>query len=224
MQLGGELRGLGMTGAGTLSLRSGRVNIGGSATDESDDTLYLAPEQFSLGFAHYKINGQAGLEVAEGTQVQVTRPVWRWTENASEVSGSDPGGRALEAWTPPLYQEDPLAGVLTQRAGASLALQVGGDVASLVDAASQTLTLGEGSLLQVDPGQSIRLRGPGQITVLGSLLAHGGSIDIRQQQFGDIDPLENEVLGDNQANARSIWIGEQALLDVSGQALSLIHI
>ena len=218
LQLGGELRGLGMTGAGTLSLRSGRVNIGGSATDESDDTLYLAPEQFSLGFAHYKINGQAGLEVAEGTQVQVTRPVWRWTENASEVSGSDPGGRALEAWTPPLYQEDPLAGVLTQRAGASLALQVGGDVASLVDAASQTLTLGEGSLLQVDPGQSIRLRGPGQITVLGSLLAHGGSIDIRQQQFGDIDPLENEVLGDNQANARSIWIGEQALLDVSGQA------
>ncbi|MDR0280255.1 MAG: filamentous hemagglutinin family protein [Paucimonas sp.] len=218
LQLGGELRGLGVGGAGTLSLRSGRVNIGGSATDEADDTLYLAPEMFSLGFAHYEVKGQAGLEVAEGAQVQVTRPVWRWTENASAVSGAAAIDQVLEVWTPPLYQEDPLAGVLTQRAGASLALQAGGDLAGLVDAANQSLVIGQGSLLQVDPGQSIRVRSPGQVTVLGMLLAHGGSIDIRQQQFGDIDPSENEALGDNQANGRSIWIGEQALLDVSGQA------
>ena len=218
LQLGGELRGLGVAGAGTLSLRSGQVNIGGSATDQADDTLYLASDSFSLGFARYEVNGQAGLEVAEGAQVRVTRPVLRWTENASAVSGNAAVTQALEAWTPPLYQENPLAGMLTQRAGASLALQVGGDVASLVDAANQNLIIGQGSLLQVDPGQSIRLRGPGQITVLGSLLAHGGSIDIRQQQFGDLDPAENEILGDNQSNARSIWVGDQALLDVSGQA------
>ncbi|KAI3488931.1 hypothetical protein L1887_46961 [Cichorium endivia] len=135
LQLGGELRALGVTGA----------------------------EGFSLGFAHYEVQGQAGLEVAEGAQA-------------------------------------------------------GGDLASLVDAANQSLTIGQGSLLQVDPGQSIRVRGPGQITVLGSLLAHGGSIDIRQQQFGDLDPAETEALGDSQANARSIWIGEHALLDVSGHA------
>ncbi|MHA6192881.1 filamentous hemagglutinin family protein [Pseudomonas wadenswilerensis] len=218
LQLGGALRGLGMTGAGTLSLHSGRVNIGGSAADASDDTLYLAPESFSLGFARYEVQGQAGLEVAEDAQVRVSRPVLRWTENASQVSSAAAPGQALEAWTPPLYLEDPVAGVLGQRAGASLALQAGGDSLSRIDAANQALVIGQGSLLQVDPGQSIRVRGPGQVNVLGSLLAHGGSIDIRQQQFGDIDPAKEGPMADNQANARSIWIGDQALLDVSGQA------
>jgi hypothetical protein len=59
---------------------------------------------------------------------------------------------------------------------------------------------------------------PEQITVEGELNAWGGTIDIRQQQFGSNKPATSIVVADPSAHDRSIWIGEQAVLDVAGRA------
>ncbi|RQG44882.1 hemagglutinin [Pseudomonas aeruginosa] len=220
LQLGGTLSGLGVSGAGTLSLQSGKVRIGGG--DLGDGSLQLAEDFFQQGFASYRVVGRSGLTVAEDAQVRVARPVYRFATGAGEVAAGEAPREALEAWTPPLYLEDALAGQLLQRAGADLHLQAGGEGNLLVqiDPAKQTLALGRGSLVEVDPGRAIVLRGPGQITLEGTLNAWGGSIDVRQQQFGEIDIVKDSVSAHGQADGRSIWIGEQALLDVAGRAVT----
>ncbi|USQ51626.1 hypothetical protein NFX37_13240 [Serratia marcescens] len=216
LQLGGTLSGLGVSGAGTLSLQSGKVRIGGD--DLGDGSLQLAEDFFQQGFANYRVVGRSGLTIAEDAQVRVTRPVYRVAAGAGEVAAGEAPREALEAWTPPLYLEDVLAGRLIQREGADLYLQAGGDgnILEQLDPASQTLELGHGSLVEVDPGRAIVLRGSGQITLDGTLNAWGGRIDVRQQQFGQIDVAESFQSAQAQAHARSIWIGEQAVLDVAG--------
>ncbi|HIE1864240.1 TPA: filamentous hemagglutinin family protein [Pseudomonas aeruginosa] len=220
LQLGGTLSGLGASGAGTLSLQSGKVRIG--AADAGDGSLHLAEDFFQQGFASYRVVGRSGLMVAEDAQVRVERPVYRFAAGAGEVAAGEAPRQALEAWTPPLYLEDALAGQLVRRAGADLHLQAGGDLRTQLDPASQTLELGRGSQVAVDPGRAITLRGPGQITLDGTLNAWGGRIDVRQQQFGQIDVAESNQTAQEQAHARSIWIGEQAVLDVAGRATTAL--
>ncbi|MBX5858771.1 filamentous hemagglutinin family protein [Pseudomonas aeruginosa] len=222
LQLGGTLSGLGVGGAGTLSLQSGKVRIGGD--DLGDGSLQLAEDFFQQGFASYRVVGRSGLTIAEDAQVRAARPVYRFASGAGEVAVGEAPREALEAWTPPLYLEDALAGRLIQREGADLYLQAGGDgnILEQLDPTSQTLELGHGSLVEVDPGRAIVLRGSGQITLDGTLNAWGGRIDVRQQQFGQIDVAESFQSAQAQAHARSIWIGEQAVLDVAGRATTAL--
>jgi filamentous hemagglutinin family protein len=220
--LDGDVRGYGVTGGGTLSVQANKVLIG--ATDEglAERTLQLAPNLFSKGFSAYSITGLNGLEVADNSVIDVTMPVYRFAEAApSQASGADPQA-ALQVWTPTLFQENPTKAVLTQRGGASLSLQAGSSSAGLIDPLNTALTLGAGSRISVDPGQRIGLRGPGQITLNGELNAWGGTIDIRQQQFGSSDPAENVQEAANQAHNRSIWIGEHAVLDVAARATTAV--
>ncbi|MDD1136746.1 filamentous hemagglutinin family protein [Pseudomonas sp. TNT2022 ID233] len=218
LDLDGELRGYGVTGGGTLTVQANKIHVGQTDKALADNTLQLSTDLFSKGFSAYNLIGLSGLDVAEGTAIDVNMPVYRFGDAApNEVSGVDPR-TALELWTPTLFQENPTKGVLTQRAGASLALQGGATLVDLIDAVNSTLTLGRGSRISVDPGQSIKLRGAGQITVDGELNAWGGTIDIRQQQFGSIQPATSIQVGDPNAHDRSIWIGEQAVLDVAARA------
>ena len=115
LQLGGTLNGLGTSGAGTLSLQSGKVRIGGG--DLGDGSLQLAEDFFQQGFASYRVVGRSGLTVAEDAQVRVARPVYRFASGAGEVAAGEAPREALEAWIPPLYLEDALAGRLVQREG-----------------------------------------------------------------------------------------------------------
>ncbi|MEO3727555.1 filamentous hemagglutinin family protein [Pseudomonas syringae] len=218
LDLDGELRGYGVTGGGTLTVQANKIHVGQTDKALADNTLQLSTDLFSKGFSAYNLIGLSGLDVAEGTAIDVNMPVYRFGDAApNEVSGVDPR-TALELWTPTLFQENPTKGGLTQRAGASLTLQGGATLVDLIDAANSPLTLGRGSRISVDPGQSIKLRGAGQITVDGELNAWGGTIDIRQQQFGSIQPATSIQVGDPNAHNRSIWIGEQAVLDVAARA------
>ncbi len=46
---------------------------------------------------------------------------------------------------------------------------------------------------------------------------------MRQQQFGALDVTQdNQPKAQGQPHARSIWIGEQALLDVAGRAVTAV--
>lgn len=95
LQLGGTLNGLGTSGAGTLSLQSGKVRIGGD--DLGDGSLQLAEDFFQQGFASYRVVGRSGLTVAEDAQVRVARPVYRFASGAGEVAAGEAPREALEA-------------------------------------------------------------------------------------------------------------------------------
>ncbi|MGW8304735.1 MAG: filamentous hemagglutinin family protein [Achromobacter pulmonis] len=208
VSLAGAVRGYGMSGGGAFTLASGgTVVLGGPADGLAADAVRLDPSLFQAGFASYDINGHGGLRVAEGADISVAMPVWRMRREAGAlpVSDADPA-EALALWAPPLYTEDPKRAKLSQRGGASLTLR--SDRAAL----GGVLEIGEGARVAVDPGQSIRLVGGDQITVLGRLVAPGGLISILDTR---VNSQQNYT---PKANGRSVWIGERAVLDVAGDS------
>ncbi|HEQ0196566.1 MULTISPECIES: filamentous hemagglutinin family protein [Pseudomonas] len=215
LQLGGELAGHGVAGAGTLSVQAPRVSIGAAA---QDGTLALAAGFFDKGFASYQVIGEQGLEVAEGAQVKVLRPLYRFRDDAVSVaSGADPL-LALEPWLTPLYEERPADGELRQRPGASLFLQAGSRQSGAGQVADSDLDVGRGSLLEVDPGQRIELRSVGQLNVDGRLNAWGGSIELGSVALPD--PVRDQV--ESVGHQRAIRVGEQGVLDVAARAATAL--
>jgi filamentous hemagglutinin family protein len=212
LAIDGALRGWGTSGGGTLSLQAGRMLVtdGSPATTEAG-TLVLAGNFFDKGFSRYELIGDRGLTVAEGTQVDVTMPVLRVTPEAKGVATGTDAGKALQAWTPPLYTEDAVKGVLTQRAGASLSLQAGTAQTLAADLPKVSMSIGQGAQLTVDAGQSIQVASAGQLTLQGRLQARGGSISLKNIDLSAVANLEAANLAHN----RSIWVGEDAVIDVS---------
>ncbi|MBD9463802.1 filamentous hemagglutinin family protein [Pseudomonas sp. Pdm06] len=216
LNLGGELRGTGVNGGGTLKLSANKVLIGDSGSPLEPGTLQLGGDFFDKGFSAYDITGNQGLTVADGTRVDVTMPVYRFGEQAlSTGSGAEPAD-ALQRWTPQLYQEDAIKGVLTQRRGASLSLTAGTANSSAADMASTVLNLGKGSVISVDPGQGIDVRSIGQLTANGTLNAWGGRVSLTGLS---VIGAQGEAVN-AQGHGRSIWLGEQALIDVSSRAVT----
>ena len=234
LALGAELRGYGVEGGGVLTVIGDKIVLGRApqapdapaaavTTDTSDPrVLTLDAPFFQQGYSRYAITGRSGVAVADDARIDVWMPVLRPIATAGTVTtGADPQG-ALDTWLPPVYQHDDLAGTLTRRRGASLSLQSGRSIAPSGSDVDVTLTVGEGAQINVDPGQTIQMRGAGQITVLGALTAAGGKIDIRQLRLGDINVAESLEIADGEVHDRSIWIGERAVLNVAGQAQSRV--
>ncbi|MBR8654986.1 filamentous hemagglutinin family protein [Achromobacter sp. Marseille-Q0513] len=224
LKMAGQLRSYGMAGGGTLTLETdGTVVIGGADALASTlantpagaqqpklqpQPLLLDPSLLRTGFAKYDINGRNGLRVADGTVLDVAMPVYRY-EPGDEATGLRPAPALL---LPPAYQEDPFRGALTQRAGVDLTLR-----SQRQDHEGGHLRIGAGAVVSVDPGRSITLLGGGSssIVVDGRLNAWGGAISL------DINgPATNNPKTSLQPHARSIWIGEQGVLDVAGRAVS----
>ncbi|CAH0312513.1 filamentous hemagglutinin family protein [Pseudomonas brassicacearum] len=216
LNLDGELRGTGVSGGGTLKLAANKVLIGNSGSPLEPGTVQLSGDFFDKGFSAYDITGNEGLTVADGTQVDVTMPVYRFDEQALSTGSDAEPADALQRWTPALYQEDAIKGVLTQRRGASLSLTAGTANASAADMASTVLNLGKGSVISVDPGQGIDVRSIGQLTANGTLNAWGGRVSLTELSVSD--PVRDQV--NAQGHGRSIWLGEQALIDVSSRAVT----
>ncbi|KAG1537873.1 hypothetical protein G6F50_014777 [Rhizopus delemar] len=98
LQLDGRLSGLGGTGAGTLQRATGgKVTLADRARD--DGSLWLSPTLLRSGFGQYDINGHAGLEVADGTRLDVRAPTLRVRQAAADAATA---GEGLDAWTAPL--------------------------------------------------------------------------------------------------------------------------
>lgn len=167
---------------------------------------------FSSGFSKYAISANQGVQLAQGAQVNVTMPVLLLDPAAAQhtATGADPSA-VLQTWLPPLWQEDAANGVLKQRAGADVSLAAG------TPYTRAPLVVGQGASLTVDPGRSIKLVSNDQITIDGMLTAHAGRISILGGDFGTGTELNAPV---GSVNPRSLWIGETARLDVSGQAVT----
>ncbi|WP_434657989.1 filamentous hemagglutinin family protein [Pseudomonas sp. R3-56] len=216
LNLEGELRGTSVSGGGTLKLAASKVLIGNSGTPLEPGTLQLGGDFFDKGFSAYDITGNEGLTVADGTRVDVTMPVYRFGEQALNTGSDAEPAAALQRWTPELYQEDAVKGVLTQRRGASLSLTAGTANSSAADMARTVLSLGKGSVITVDPGQGIDVRSSGQLTANGTLNAWGGRVSLTELSVDDA--VRDQV--NAQGHGRSIWLGEQALIDVSSRAMT----
>jgi len=177
--------------------------------------LMLAPDFFDKGFNHYKVIGQQGVMVAEGAEANVSMPVLRLTEHAQGLATGGNSTTALQLWMPPLHLDNPANNRITQRAGASLALQAGTAQSSASDMATVGVQIGKDTVLNVDPGQSIDLRSIGQLTVDGTLNAWGGEIAL-----GSVAVPGTSEAVEGVGHGRSIWIGENAVLDVAGRAIT----
>jgi filamentous hemagglutinin family protein len=213
---GAVLRGHGVDGGGTLTLQTRRIAIGDSTGTALPDTLALGADFFDKGFSRYALIGNHGFAVADGAQVEVTMPVFRFGPEALDSATGRRPADALTLWTPPLYQEDSVKGVLTQRKGASLSLQAGTINTRAEDLPVVQAVVGQGALIGVDPGQAIDLRGVGQLTLDGTLRAWGGSVSLAGLTARGFEAAQAAGHG------RSIWIGEQALIDVAARAVSAV--
>lgn len=166
----------------------------------------IDPSLFQSGFGAYSINGQSGMTVADGVAITAQMPVLRLDDRAARTATGAAIAAVATSWTPPLYQEDPINGVLTQRVGASVTLASGVGADSGGKSTYQGfLTVGKGASISVDPAQSVRLASGGQVTVAGTITAPGGRIDIVNTLTGtNIDP-----------GTLSVWIGDSAILDAA---------
>lgn len=166
------------------------------------------------GFSRYAISSQQGVQVAQGARLDVLMPALRFmpNESSSLATGDDPD-RALQRWLPPLWQEDPIKGVLTRRGGADLSLNAGSAYLRA------PINIGAGAQVTVDPGRTISLVGNGQVTVDGELNAWGGKISILP---GTLGTGNNINLPDGSPNTQSIWLGGAAVLDVAGRAVTAV--
>ncbi|MGI9375635.1 MAG: filamentous hemagglutinin family protein [Tsuneonella suprasediminis] len=192
-----------------LKLKAGTTMQPG-ATFERDvavkETRQISTDLFDNGFAQYEINGQQGLVVAEGTQIEVERPVWRAADGMIDLpTGSDPMA-ALELWAPPLYMADVETGTLTQRGGANLSLR---SLHPDTDGFSGPITIERDAEIRVDPGQTIDIRnGLRSMDIDGRLIAPGGTINLVNDTGTSVGA----------SNAVMLRIGENAVLDVSGDS------
>ncbi|MBX9800086.1 MAG: filamentous hemagglutinin family protein [Burkholderiaceae bacterium] len=215
LALNGTLEGYGVAGGGTLTLQTNQILITDGSNTAAPDTLVLDGGFFNKGFSNYNLIGNKGVTVAEGTQVDVAMPVYRYAQNAiGSVTGSSIKD-ALELWTPPVYQDDIAKGTLTQRKGASIKLQAGSTLSSAADMAIAQAVIGKGAVVNVDPGQSITVASVGQLTVDGRLNAWGGKITL-----AGINPGLAAEAVEAAGHTRSIWVGEQAILDVAARAVT----
>ncbi len=105
LNLAGDLRGYGVTGGGTLTVQANRILIGQTDKALAENTLQLSADLLRKGFSAYNLIGLNGLDVAEGTAIDVYMPVYRFADAApNQVSGIDPQ-TALELWTPTLFRK-----------------------------------------------------------------------------------------------------------------------
>ena len=214
LQLGSTLKGYGVSGGGTLTVAADKVLIS-DGTGAQAGQLLLTPDFFRQGFSAYDVNGYRGLNVAPGTALNVEMPVYFVRDAARKVATGARPAEVLTLWTPPVYQEDAVNAKLIQRGGASLTLESN---SSLNQTVGSHLQVGEGARIVVDPGQTVTLQTPGQITVDGSITAPGGTIKVLQMNGADVETGSADYFDP----MRSIWIGDHAVLDVAARAVTAV--
>ncbi|MFZ2980153.1 MAG: hypothetical protein WA085_03910, partial [Sphingobium sp.] len=201
---------------GTIFNRPMPVEVGPEIAD--------ARSFFQQGFSAYNISSSSGVIVKPGTTIEVTQPVFQFTAaSLSAPTGSD-AALVAPVVLPPQFLPDPVRGTLIQRAGADLV--IGNPNAtdetpaaiskSTVNLPQGDFLLGAGASIRVDPGRSVSVGGVGQIDILGSITARGGSITLVNTARTEDVTLSTPYV----ESTRSVLIGGSARLDVSGLAVT----
>ncbi|NTZ07075.1 filamentous haemagglutinin family protein [Burkholderia metallica] len=219
--LGGTILSEGLSGGGTLTLQALGFRIGGAEAAASPWDVYL-PETFFArqGFGKYVLNAFYDTTVAPGASVAVTQlnripdmvALQQAATGANLAAGSLTTIGQLDAY---------------HRQATNLVLTAGNDTSWRQGQLATTpsypgvtgaVTLSEGASIHADAGASIGLGSPAQVTVLGSIVAPGGSITLSADGNGTNAQAGQFSTGFMSAS-QSVWLGADASLDVSGTAL-----
>lgn len=209
----GELRGYALGKGGTLDITSPFVRVGDkltAATRDKSATDRLAAgsagatldsSRFAKGgFSSFKLTALNDLSVAKETTIRPMPLSW-WL--ASPLAYRYVASGSALAGFVPLRQ---------------LHADVRNAPTSLAFTANRNLEIGEDAYLGVDPGGTINLTvdsgltgefGPGQLTVLGTLEAPGGTISLTRSMPSSVDYSDAQ-------QSKSIYLGPKAKLLARG--------
>ncbi|WP_240648036.1 filamentous haemagglutinin family protein [Pararobbsia silviterrae] len=218
IQMDGTIDSYGFAGGGTLTLQDWGFQIGGSAAAAPSWDLVLPTSFFSQqGFGKYVLNAIYDTTVAAGADVIVTQKnlipitpaLLQAATNADITAGGLTTVGTLDAW----YRQ-PTDLVLT--AGNYLVYQT----QEAPSGATGSVVVGAGATIRTDAGASVGLGSPVQVTVLGSIIAPGGSITLSADSTSSTYALPGEYLESYTSSSKSVWLGADAVLDVAGVALT----
>lgn len=220
---GAQLLGFGLGGGGKLTLRALDIQIGGEPDLSDPRILNLSADFFSSqGFGAYDLSAELDATVAADTVVQVSQrnlipdiaALLKAPTDADLYSGAFGQIRRLDPYYRPATDFSLQGGDYVGRAA------TGNPQPNLAGATGTTL-LDRGATLLLDAGANVTLASRGQLTVLGSIIAPGGSItlsgDTSQTRLGD-GPVQ-EYPKNVASQTRSVWLAAESLLDVSGVSL-----
>lgn len=219
LAMNGTIRSAGFSGGGKLTLQALGFQIGGDPAAAHAWDLAL-PETFfaGQGFGAYQLNAIYDTTVADGAQVRLTQKtlIADPAALAAAPSGTDLAAAGLVG----LGQLDAY-----HRQATNLTLTAGGDVVwgalQAYAGVSNRTILGKGATIDADPGAAVTLGGVGGVTVLGAIRAPGGAVTLT----GDTGSVYAKAAGmssgiDFTTPDKSVWLGSNAVLDVSGVALT----
>lgn len=186
--LGGTLRGFGFSSGGSLAVSTSRIEIGSVAS--TPDVLGLDPVFFqSGGFSRFTLNGQDGISVSAGAQIDVVATTWV----ADGTIARHATGASLDRIVSPIALADEF------RAPTYLTLRSD-------SAGFGSVSVGSSAQVSVAAEGGIALESGRSVTVAGRLSARGGEIRISNPVPGSSDSYEGDV---------SVWLASGAYLDAS---------
>ncbi|ODU50842.1 MAG: hypothetical protein ABS92_01755 [Thiobacillus sp. SCN 63-374] len=194
IELGGELRGYGLENGGTLRIATSSIHMGENP-DGTPGELVLDEGFFSRGgFREFSLTGVDGVNVADGFQLRPAPLSAQLAPGFSlKPSGSDMAALTTLLALPADYRA-------TTRVSLTASNLFRGDV-----------HVGEGASIRVDPEGEVVLSANHQLTVLGTVEAAAGRIELTQPKLGD-----GEKAVDNFEPGRSIFLGANSRLLATG--------
>jgi filamentous hemagglutinin family protein len=220
----GTINSWGFAGGGTLTLNALGFQIGGDPTQAPVWDLYLPTTFFARqGFGSYVLNAMYDTTVAPGATVPLTQQ--NLIPNLAALAQAPSGADLNQGGLTTLGTLDPY-----HRQATNLVMTAGGYLTWLAPQGSPRpqyagvtggVTVGEGASILADAGAHIGLGSPAQVTVLGSIIAPGGSITLSADSgnaYGFAQP--GQVSQGFTTPSKSVWLGADAVLDVSGIALT----
>ncbi|WCM25948.1 filamentous hemagglutinin family protein [Sphingomonas sp. QA11] len=218
----GTIRSAGFSGGGTLTLQALGFQIGGDVSSAPAWDVVLSSDFFATqGFGAYQINALYDAKVADGAQVRLTQQTL--IPDLTALASAPTGVSLATGGLTSLGALDPY-----HRQATSLTLTAGGDVAWLnfggllphYAGVTGKVTLGAGALIDADAGASVTLGGSDGVTVLGAIRAPGGAITLTGDTYSNYAKAAGLSGPDFTAQDKAVWLGSNALLDVSGVAIT----
>ncbi|WP_448044311.1 filamentous haemagglutinin family protein [Bradyrhizobium liaoningense] len=199
----------GLSQGGTFSLQVPTVTIDGDATEVTSitagaqaGTVVLPPSFFTdSGFSSYKLTSTYGsATVTAGTTLTLKQQTY-----LAPTTLPATGARLRDFAALGFALDGMRHAVDLTLSQSAYGYGVAGDAS-----ATAKLLIDEGVRILADPLAKITLSAGGPAIVLGSITAHGGSIDVTQGYALPTGAVITDGL------PQYVWIGERAVLDVSG--------
>ena len=198
--LDGNVRGYGIGGGGALTVSSDRIQIGGTP-DNAPGAANLDAALFEgAGFADIHLAGLESLVLSPGTRI---RPAVLSLELQPDYLVR-PSGSRVEDFTRPVKLDD----LVRPPVNLSLTVENIGD-------GTGDLLIGAGARIEADPRANITLAAGRLLNIQGSISAPGGTITATTTTLDNKKDIPFDP-------ANSLWLGRQAVLDVSGVALTYL--